>query len=156
MIAKLSRPHWPRPALVAAFATTLLATPGCGSALKTVPVKGSVTFGGSPPPHPCFVNFLPTGFALPSGPTKDGASGVAGGVGECDASGTFQAISLRDRKGLMPGRYEVLVSCCLPNKNPNAPPVSVVPPDFRPPELVIPADARSVRYDINVPGAAQK
>ena len=51
----------------------------------------------------------------------------------------------------MPGCYQVMVSCFVPNETPNAPPVSVVPADFTPPHLVVPADARAVRYDLDVP-----
>ena len=140
---------WSGVASLAAIACLALA--GCGSGVRTVPVVGKVTFGGNPPPYGCVLNFLP----LRDGATADGgevaARGLANGCGECDSSGAFKAVCLRNRSGLMPGCYQVMVSCFVPNETPNAPPVSVVPADFTPPHLVVPADARSVRYDLDVP-----
>lgn len=128
---------------------------GCGSSVDVVPVSGTVTFGGKSPPYGCIVNFLPTGVVPTGGKGKDAVPQVASGIGECDASGAFSARCLRDSRGLMPGRYEVRVSCHLPVEVPNALPESVVPADFTPPELVVPADARSVRYDIDIPVTAK-
>lgn len=141
---------------VATGMMAMLVVVGCGPGVKTVPVTGMVTFGGKPPPYGCIVNFLPMSGALAVDPVKDSGLGTAAGMGECDASGRFSVCCLRDRRGLIPGRYEVLVSCCEPVETPFATPVSVVPPDFKPPELVVPADARSVQYDIDVPGGAPK
>lgn len=148
----------PERRLIVAAASTMVALSlaGCGSGVKTVPVKGVITFGGKPPPHSCVVNFLPTGIQIPSGPVKGGVQGLASGIGECETSGGFQVVCLKNRSGLMPGRYEVLISCFVPNYTTNDPPVSVVPTDFKAPELVVPADARSVRYDVDVPAAAKK
>jgi hypothetical protein len=129
---------------------------GCGSGVKVVPVNGTVRFGGKSPPYACIVNFLPTGVVLTGGQGNGVVPQVAFGIGECDAFGAFSAKCLRDRRGLVPGRYEVRVSCYLPTEVPNAVPVSVVPADFTPPELVVPADARSVRYDLEVPAAVKK
>lgn len=127
------------------------ATSGCGSGGGTVPVSGTITFGGKPPPYGCVVNFLAVGVALPRGKTEGGVPQVANGCGECDASGRFSAVCLSYRRGLLPGRYEVLVSCFIPSDDPLAKPVSVVPKDFKPPALVVPADGGSVRYDVDVP-----
>lgn len=138
-----------------ACAVALLALAGCGSRLRTVPVNGTVTFGGTSPPYDCIVTFLPTGVELPSSPVKGDFPMSANGMGECDASGTFSARCLRDRHGLIPGQYEVMILCYEPVTVPNATPVSVVPADFKAPELVVPADARSVRYDVDVPAAAK-
>jgi len=128
---------------------------GCGSGVTVVPVSGTVTFSGKPPPHECIVNFLPTGVALTGGQGKEAVPQVASGIGECDSSGDFSARSLRDRVGLVPSRYEVVISCFVPNYKTDAPPVSVVPSGFTPPELVVPADARSVHYDVDIPATAK-
>jgi hypothetical protein len=140
---------------VTAWMTVMMTAAGCGAPIRTVPVTGTVTFGGQPPPYGCVVNFLPMGGELPGGPGQDSGSGVAAGMGECNAAGLFSVFCLRDRRGLIPGRYEVSVSCYEPVKTPFATPVSVVPADFKAPELVVPADARSVRYDLDVPAAVK-
>lgn len=142
--------------MVVVLLMAILVTAGCGSGVRTVPVMGVVTFNGKPPPHPCVVNFLPTGIELLNAPVEGGIHGRASGIGECDSIGAFRALCLKDRAGLMPGRYEVVVSCFVPNYTSSAPPVSVVPADFKAPDLVVPADARSVRYDLDVPANQKK
>lgn len=139
-----------------AAAVACLGFVGCGSGIKTVPVAGRVTFSGNPPPYGCVLNFLPDRAELKTSTEEVPAMGLANGCGECDPTGAFKAACLRNRGGLMPGRYQVMVSCYVYNETPNAPPVSVVPPDFKAPELVVPADARSVRYDVDVPAPSRK
>jgi len=140
---------------VSAWITLMMAVAGCGARIRSVPVTGTVTFDGQPPPYGCVVNFLPMGGDLPVGPGQDSGPGVAAGMGECNSAGEFSVFCLRDRRGLIPGRYEVSVSCYEPVKTAFATPVSAVPADFKAPELVVPADARSVRYDLDVPAAVK-
>jgi hypothetical protein len=140
----------------AVWAAAMVAVAGCGSGVKTVPVTGAVTFSGKQPPHPCLLNFVPLGVELSGGGGQAGIEGPVSGVGECNATGEYSAKCLRDRIGLMPGRYEVIVSCYLPNKDAATPPVSVINAGFKAPELVVPADARSVRYDLDVPVTKKK
>jgi len=134
----------------------LIAAAGCDRGPRTVPVSGRVTFGGQPPPPGCVVNFLPQGVELPRGPGQNPMPRVAGGCGECDASGAFTVRCLGSRVGLKPGRYEVLLSCVAPGRSPGDGPVSLVPPGFAAPDLVVPAEARSVRCDISVPAAGRE
>lgn len=145
-----------RSAMVNLAVITCIGLTGCGDGIKIVPVAGRVTFNGSPPPYGCVLNFLPARDEARDSNEEVVARGLAIGCGECDSSGAFKAACLRNRGGLMPGRYQVMVSCYVYNETPNAPPVSVVPADFKAPELIVPADARSVRYDVDVPAAKKK
>lgn len=153
MMTSLYRMGLSRRVAASAAAIVCLGLTGCGSGIKTVPVVGKVTFGGNPPPYGCLLNFLPLQDEAAAGSGEVAARGLANGCGECDSTGAFKAVCLRDRSGLMPGRYQVMVSCYVHNETPNAPPVSVVPADFKAPDLVVPADVRSVRYDLDVPTA---
>lgn len=137
----------------------LIAVAGCGSSVHTVPVTGKVTFGGGPPPD-CFVSFIPIAgeSVVASGGDAAKAPPPRAGGAVCDAAGNFDASSLRGQRGLLPGRYEVRIIAVAGGSDPSSsePTKNHVPAGFKPPELVVDADARTVRYDIDVPPARGK
>lgn len=141
---------------VAMLVIGALATAGCGSRLKTIPVMGRVSFGGRQPPSSCFISFIPLSdeASITQGGEPSQATPMRAGGASCATDGTFRAASWSNRDGLLPGRYEVRVSCFVEGKHKDGPPANLVPATFIPPELVVAADARSVQYDVDVPASS--
>lgn len=147
--------------VVTVAAVFAMSSAGCGTQLKTIPVLGKVTFNGGPPPAPVFITFMPLEDGVNVGTPQPGAAASGRppsrvGGAPCSADGSFTAACFRERTGLLPGRYEVRVSCFVDPGGANPEPKSFVPKDFNAPDLVVPAEARSVRYDLDVPSAAKR
>jgi hypothetical protein len=125
----------------------LLGASGCGPERpETIPVAGTVTFGGGPPPAGGRVNYQPleTAGDLPRRP----------GSGRFGADGRFRVESFEGTDGLVPGRYAVQIECL---SGPPAPvpggyeAASHVPADYRPPDLVVPPGSPGIedlRYQV--------
>lgn len=135
-------------------AAVAIAAAGCGRDFGTVPVTGRVTFGGGPPPAAGYLFFVPQG----DDPQRADGTGPRSGSTRWAADGTFSVSTFRAADGLRPGTYRVRMECMggAPQSDtdaegrPTAAP-SAVPAGFRPPDLVVPADARGpVRYDLDV------
>jgi len=88
----------------AAYLVAVLVFSGCGpDRPKTVPVRGTVTFSGKPPPAPGVLYFL----------SDDPAEGFSRrpASADFDAQGRFTVKSWEAGDGLVPGRYKVIVEC---------------------------------------------
>jgi len=131
--------------LVALAAAILPQAGGCGrSARGTVPVSGRVTFGGAAPEKACVLVFVPE-------PAADGsATPQRAGTAETRPDGSFQASSFQSGDGLLPGTYAVGLECWKVRGRHDVPGVSLVPEGFKPPALVVPKDAGSVTYSVDV------
>lgn len=129
---------------IALLSCLLGAAVGCGKRYGTVPVEGVVTFAGSPPAALCTLVFVPD--------VTDGIDGRwRAGRADTDASGRFSAASYKPGDGLLPGRYTVEVQCWKTRpSHENEKGVSLMPPGFQPPPLVVPEGARSVQYVVDV------
>lgn len=142
---------WRTVSPLVACATLLI---GCGPDFGTVPVQGRVTFQGADPPGLGYLYFVPAA----DGPPRADGSGQRSGSAMWLKDGNFRAGTFRADDGLRPGTYTVRIECILSDTTSPASPdresagVSAVPAGFRPPDLVVPADARGpVRYDLDVP-----
>lgn len=85
-------------------AASLVAAAGCSDGYDgLVPVAGTVTFDGGPPPAGGFLSFIPTE-RVPGQPSRP-----ARAVFQTD--GVYEATSFQEGDGLFPGRYTVQVTC---------------------------------------------
>jgi hypothetical protein len=85
-------------------AASLVAAVGCSGGYDgLVPVSGTVTFDGGPPPAGGFLSFVPIERA-PGQPSRP-----ARAVFQTD--GAYEATSFQEGDGLFPGSYTVLVTC---------------------------------------------
>jgi hypothetical protein len=137
-----------RPRLSDAYvllASVALVTAGCSKSDRplTVPVAGTVTFAGGPPPSDGSLRFAPIEVAegLPNRP----------GRADFDASGKFSARSFAENDGLVPGTYKVMLECWKVVPVDGKPGVSHIPTGYEPPELVVDRDAEGVKFDLDVP-----
>jgi hypothetical protein len=126
----------------------LLAASGCSdNRLPVIPVNGTITFGGGPPPKPGTITFTPVQVAdgMPHRPA----------MATFDTSGRFQVTSFREHDGLVPGTYHASVDCW--KQQPTlANPITFetynyVPKDFQPPSIEVDPDADEVDVVIEVP-----
>ncbi|MBI2827112.1 MAG: hypothetical protein HYX69_20775 [Planctomycetia bacterium] len=119
---------------------------GCGAKLATVPVHGKVTFNGGSCPAAGHITFSPLEVAAGM-PRRPGSA-------QFDRDGCFKATSFAKGDGLLPGHYEVLISCFdgVPDASkPNAfRDANFVPAAYKPERLIIEAgaDPIEVRYDV--------
>ena len=131
--------------LLSSLLVLLLLPACCGPGRPTtIPVTGTVTFGGKAPPAEGAIYFAP----LEPAPGYDKRPGRA----RFGTDGLFAATSFEDGDGLLPGTYRVSIECWKSPPLMGAAGNSHVPPDFTPPELAVPASGRMV-YDVNVPAA---
>ena len=75
---------------------------GCGrNGQEVVPVKGAVTYGGGPWPHPGSLMFAPesSGFNQPCHPAG----------GQFDTDGRLTVTTFKEGDGLVPGKYRISV-----------------------------------------------
>ena len=121
---------------------------GCGrDGLPLVPVSGRVTFNGGPCPKNgtiLFVQVPGTGIAgLPNRPAR-----AAFGT-----DGKYEATSFTPGDGILPGRYQVAVSCMDGEPGPDRPreQISFVPSDYRADELVVEEGQSAVGVNLDVP-----
>lgn len=144
-ISRISR----LPALVAGFFVAFSLV-GCGNdPLQKVQVKGVVTFDGGECPESGRVTLSPLEVAegLPTRP----ASGSFG------PDGKFAAYSFRPGDGVVPGTYQVNVTCFDPTKVSSIPSdaqiraASYVGKDFEPLTLNVEAGSGTLELNIDVP-----
>jgi hypothetical protein len=120
---------------------------GCDQGLPTVPVSGSITFAGGPPPAAGTITFAPVEAAAGM-PRRPGT----GKFKPTDSS--YEITSFQPGDGLVPGRYEVNVNCYTGTPSSARPETYVtlnaVPAEWKPDELVIEegSDALEVNYDV--------
>jgi hypothetical protein len=109
---------------LAIFGVAILAAGGCGSDRpQTIPVGGTITFDGGPPPAPGTLYLT----------TNDPAEGfpIRPATAEFDADGRFAAKTWDSGDGMMPGRYKITVECWeVPPTMGGPPSKSYVPPKY--------------------------
>jgi hypothetical protein len=133
---------------VAAATVALLAIVGCGSSrdMELIPVSGTITFAGGPPPKPGTITFSP--ISTDEGvPKRPGSASFA-------EDGTFEVTSFEEGDGLAPGTYSVKVTCWQQPPSEDDPTsfqrFNLVPDDFTH-EVVVATDADQVDVPIDVP-----
>jgi len=88
----------------AACLAVVLVFSGCGpDRPQTIPISGTVTFDGGPPPAPGALYFT----------SDDPAEGFdrRPAVADFDAEGRFEVKSWEEGDGLVPGHYKITVEC---------------------------------------------
>lgn len=130
-------------------ATCVTLLSGCwdSNELGLVPVSGTVTFDGGPAPTEGRVSFSPKE-AAPGKPMRTGR-------GVFSTDGLFTVTSFQPGDGLIPGTYEVKVTCLSGQitesmNQAQIEKLSHVPRGFQPPPLVIEVGSDAVKYDLNV------
>jgi len=130
--------------LIAAFPATL----GCSGGYDgLVPVSGTVTFDGGPPPAGGFLSFIPTERV------EGRSSRPARATFLMD--GEYQAMSFKEGDGVLPGSYTVAVTCNkgsidYSKKDPfNA--ASYVAADYEGQKLVVEENSDEITLNIDVP-----
>jgi hypothetical protein len=131
--------------LVAAIACLLLG--GCADQrMPMTKVTGRVSFNGGPPPETGTIAFsLVPGTGVEGLPYRPGSSPFG-------TDGNFAVNSFAKGDGLLPGTYEVRITCL--SGPPSAAPLEVlsyVPLDWAPDALVITGDEESVSVEYDVP-----
>jgi hypothetical protein len=134
---------------LATYALVLTAAcPGCGpDGLATVPVSGSITFGGAAPPAKGSIAFSPISVehGMPRRP----------GTAEFDIDGRFAATSFREGDGLLPGRYRAIVSCWTGEPSNSDPKsfeqLNAVPKSYVPEEFTLESGGEPVTLSLEVP-----
>lgn len=122
---------------------------GCGQSKGLVPVEGRVTFSGKQPPASGYLYFVPREISVDE---RQDRVGPLPGAALFLQDGLFRAGTFTPGDGLRPGIYEVRLDCsATPSIAHDALSASLVPRDFTPPDLVVPAKGpRPVRYGLNV------
>ena len=131
-----------------AFAVLLLTTAGCDSGYEgLVPVSGTVTFDGGPPPAGGFLAFIPNDRAA-GRPSRPGRATF-------QTDGAYQATSFKEGDGIYPGSYTVTVTCNKGaidySKKDAFGDASYVAKDFPGKQLVVEEGSDEVTLDIDVP-----
>jgi hypothetical protein len=123
-------------------------TVGCGgNDGGLVPVSGTVTFDGGPPPAGGFLSFVP--IERVAGKTSRPARATF------QTDGTYVATSFEEGDGVLPGKYTVAVTCNsgpvdYSKKDPfNA--ASYVPKDYQGEQLVVEEGSDAITLNIDVP-----
>ncbi len=100
-----------------------------------VPVTGTITFAGAPPPIPGSITFLPREMAE--------GMGVRPAWAQFETDGKYEARAFSKEAGIVPGTYEVRIECwkTMPNEATGNPGQSYVPKSFTA-ELIVPAGSR--------------
>jgi hypothetical protein len=146
-----NRSRWQTWLAIPVAATALV---GCRAShdLPLVPVSGRITFAGGPCPASGNVTFTPVDVdaGLPRRP----------GSATFHTDGEFAITTFRDGDGLLPGRYEVSITCFSGLPDPRSPDpwgdVSYVPSDYKPPQLVVAAGSDPIVVSYDVPEKKQK
>lgn len=132
--------------------TVATLAPGCDSGIRTVPVKGKITYGGGDWPREGMLFFAPVEPA-PGTPRR-------GGMADFDHQGNFVVATFGERDGLVPGDYRVNVQCWeVPPGMNGQPAKSYVPKQYQHGAtngftLTVPSDAKrtiEVVYDVPKP-----
>jgi hypothetical protein len=121
---------------------------GCsGKGLSIVPVRGTVTFAGGPPPTPGTITFMPLTVAegLPHRP----------GSADFNTTGQYQATSFHKNDGLVVGTYRASIQCWKQPPSASDPSsferFNLVPKDYQPPDITVDADSSEVVVNFDVP-----
>jgi hypothetical protein len=126
----------------------LAAFTGCDEGLPTVPVTGTVTFAGSPPPAAGTITFAP--IEVPEGLPRRPGSGKFS-----PAENSYEVTSFAPGDGLIPGRYQINITCYTQPPTSARPETFVtynaVPENWHPTELVVPEYAEELELDYDVP-----
>lgn len=117
---------------------------GCGGndRPKTIPVTGIITVKGSPPEQPGALFFAPIEVA--EGYPRRGGRALF------ETDGHFAATSFEPGDGLVPGTYRVRIESWIVPPSMGKPGKSYIPSGFEATELVVPVDAKTVNYDLDV------
>lgn len=118
----------------------------CGTDHGTIPVRGTVTFDGGPPPGPGKVLFTQI----------EGAPGVPNrpAIALFDNSGAFKAQTFKPDDGVFAGKYGVALECWqTPPNMEGKPVVNFIPSRYNDPnksgfELVVEPGAKAVTFDV--------
>jgi hypothetical protein len=118
-----------------------------GHGLPLVPVSGHVTFNNSQPPMEGNIAFVQIG--------NSGQPGVPNRPGRATfgTDGQFAATTFKDGDGLLPGKYQVTISCADAEAKPGQPfdEVSFVPSNYRAEQLIVQQDGGPVEVNFDVP-----
>ena len=130
------------------IAALLLAMTGCSDGYEgLVPVSGTVTFDGGPPPAAGFLTFIPND-RVPGQPSRPGRA-------KFQTDGVYQATSFKEGDGVYPGTYIVTVACNKGaidySKKDAFGDASYVPKDYPGKELIVEEGLDEVTLNINVP-----
>lgn len=128
------------------FLLTWVACFGCGSQRpKTIPVEGTVTFGGAVPPAKGALYFTP--IRVDAGYPRRPA------IANFDPAeqGKYSVRSFQEGDGLVPGEYRVRVECWKEVPSARSRGLSYIGPGNEPPNLVVSASDRRKTYDVDVP-----
>ncbi len=144
MLKRLS-PFALLPSCFALLSSLLIFVAGCcgPSRPTTIPVSGTITFAGGPPPAEGAIYFAPITVA-------DGFERRPGRA-RFDTSGKFNASSFADGDGLVPGTYRVRLESWKVPPTMGTPGESYIPTDFSPPNVEVTASGGRVTYDLDVP-----
>lgn len=136
-------------ALFAISALLVLAcVSGCGNRGNgMVYVSGKVTFDGAPPPAVGVITFQPLEAA--EGFSRRPARASFG------IDGAFEATSIHEGDGLVPGKYSVLVSCNSGQPDPKSPTpwedITYISPKYEPETLSIEPGSDAVTLNLDLP-----
>lgn len=130
-----------RPVILVGMIVTIS---GCGGSdrPKTIAVSGVVTVNGASPEQPGALFFAP--LEVVEGYPRRGGRALF------ETDGNFEATSFEPGDGLVPGTYRVRIESWIVPPSMGKPGKSYIPKGFEAPELVVPADAKSVEYDLDV------
>jgi hypothetical protein len=131
-----------------ALTPLLVLLSGCGGpAVPTVPVTGKITFDGGPCPAQGNISFVPTEVAAGM-PRRPGSANF-------DTDGQYSARSFKPGDGLVPGRYQVRISCYRGQPDASNPKAfreaSYVAEGFQFPEVVVEAGNGPITKDFDIP-----
>jgi hypothetical protein len=122
---------------------------GCekGHGLPLVPVSGRVTFNKTQPPVEGNIAFVQVG--------DSGQAGVPNRPGRATfgTDGEFAATTFKNGDGLLPGKYQVTITCADAEAKPGQPfdEVSFVPSSYRAEYLVVERDGQPIELNFDVP-----
>ncbi len=121
---------------------------GCSDkGLPVVPVRGTVTFAGGPPPKPGVITFMPLTVAenLPRRP----------GTATFNSSGEYQVTSFANNDGLVVGTYRASIKCWTKTPYASDPTTferfNLVPKDFQPPDITLEPGSAEVVVNFDIP-----
>jgi hypothetical protein len=120
---------------------------GCGRSGPTrVPVRGTLSFDGGPPPAAGVVYFAPIK-AAEGFPRRPAHAGFAKG------DGNFVVTSVEPEDGLVPGLYLVNIECWRrPPAEDGTPGISWIGDGWKPPQLELKAGDKPITLDYKLPG----
>jgi hypothetical protein len=113
----------------------------------TIPVSGKITFAGGPCPAEGTIVFSPV--AVEHGRPR------RPGIAQFAPDGVFQVTSFREGDGLIPGRYQPIVSCWKGEPKNDDPSsferLNHVPRNYKPDEVLVSRAGGPVAVSLDVP-----